>query len=157
MRGRCLAYGKELILGWDRARNDLFFQGRGMRRPADSAGNRVVDRVVVDVEGHAEDVHWQVDRHDEEDAHGLIIGDGEEVVFGVDLEPFRFEHEVEVRVGGVARSEHKAILETPVDAGHSLHHLGDETFVVEGRNHQSSRSRINNRVECLINLSVVVR
>lgn len=74
-----------------------------------------MNRVVIDEQGHAEDVHWQLHWHDKEDAHGAIFSHGEEVVLRVDLYPVLVEHEVDVRIRSVAWREDKTVLEAPLN------------------------------------------
>ena len=76
-----------------------------MWSPTDCASNWVMNSVIIDEERHTEDVHGQVDWHDEEDAHAIIFGHREEVVLGVDFDPLLVVHEVDVGVDGIAWSE----------------------------------------------------
>ena len=102
-----------------------------MRRPADQASHWVMDRVVVDEKGHSEDVHGQIDGHDEQDAHGAVLIGGVEVVLRVDLDPLLFEHEVNFGVVSVAISVNHAVSEAPTDAWHLLHDLDYQILVVQ--------------------------
>lgn len=73
-----------------------------MGRVLDRARSGVVDCVVVDKGRHSNDVDGHVDRQDEKDALARFVWVGNQVIHGVDLEPFVVEHEVDFRVGGVA-------------------------------------------------------
>jgi len=64
-----------------------------MGSPADDAGDRVVNRVVVDKEGHTDDVHRGVDRQDEQQAVNAISIEVVEVVIGTGLNPVFVDQE----------------------------------------------------------------
>ena len=52
-------------------------------------------RVIVYEEGHSNDIHWQIGRHDEENALRVIISYREQVVLAIDFNPLLAEHEIE--------------------------------------------------------------
>jgi len=97
--------------------------------PADCTGDRVVDRVVIGEERHANDVHGEVCWEDEEDA--LTSFDLEEVVFGLNFEPFLVEHKPDSGVFFIAVRHYNAALERPFRVGHLRHNLSDKRLEVE--------------------------
>ena len=81
-------------------------------------------RVIVYEEWHTYDIHWQIGRHDEEDALRIIISYREQVVLAIDFNPLLAEHEIKGRVIAVTRCEYEAILEGPGSyLGDSIHHF----------------------------------
>ncbi len=125
-----------------------------MRGPADGASLRIVHGVVVNEDGHAENVHSDVTWGKEQDAlrSVLTLTDIEDVVFGGNLDPSIVNQEVDTRPSGIARgSDNAAILEGPLGAAlNAGHKVGYKGLEVGGRNDHGSGSSIDNTVERVV-------
>lgn len=108
-----------------------------------------MDSVIVDEDGHAHDVHGHVCGQDEEDALRLSVIDGEDVVRSSSLDPFTIEEEENGGVLVVALGDNDTLLliELPLGCRYASKDLKDERLVVSCGDHDSSRSRINDRIE----------
>ena len=128
--GDCLALGRDLTsLKW-------LFERCCMGYKCDLACSWIMHRIIVYEHGHSKDIHWQIGRHDEEDALRIIISYREQVVLAIDFNPLLAEHEIKWRVIAVTRCEYEAILEGPgCNLGDSSHHFRHEWLVIERWNH----------------------
>ena len=107
-----------------------------MGSPADFTSNRVVDRIVVNEQGHSQDVHWDSCWHEEENALRSILTftDIEDVIFRCDFNPSSVHEEVDTGPVGSALSDNHlgTLLISPVYVANTSKQLRDEALVVDG-------------------------
>ena len=98
--------------------------------PIDRSGDRVMHRVVIDEDGHAQDVHWHVGGQDPKDAASVLIV-VEHVVLSARLYPRSIQLEPNGGQVSVTTALNGALSELPIIDLRVIEDGVDERFIVQ--------------------------